>query len=201
MSKPRKIALGAVAAGLVAIASCGVYLVLRFTTFYAPSESMMPTVRAGQLFAVDRFAYRNAPPRRGDVVVFTPPVPSGNPFFKRVVAGPGDRFAIRGNRTFLNGKAVADRYAPKELQYELMLRDYDMWIDGARLNHTLAMIPPRARWTAPDAVPRGCYLVLGDNRANSMDSHAFGFFCPGQPVPARPSVHQELLGRALLPSS
>ena len=200
MSKPWKIVAGAIAAGLVVLASFGVYLVLRFHTYYAPSESMAPTIRKQQMFVVDRFAYRGEPPRRGDVVVFTPPILSPNPYFKRVVAVPGDRFAIRGGHTLINGMLVDDPYAPKEAPYELAVRDYGMWVDGARLEPALAMIPPRARWTAPDTVPAGCYVVLGDNRANSQDSHAFGFFCPGQPVPTQPNVHQELLGRALVPS-
>lgn len=200
MTKPWKIAGGAIAVVLIVLLSCGVYLIVRYKMYYAPSESMAPTIRTHQIFVVDRFAYGGAQPRRNDVVVFTPPIKSENAFFKRVVAVPGDRFAIRGGRTFVNGKHVDEPFAPEPALYELAVRDYDVWVDGARLDHAVAVIPPRAAWTAPDTVPPGCYVVLGDNRPNSEDSHVFGFFCPGQPVPDLPNVHPELLGRAILPS-
>jgi signal peptidase I len=200
VSEPWKIAVGAIAVGLIVLSSCGVYLILRFGTYHATSESMAPTIRTHQVFVVDRFAYRGEQPRRDDIVLFSPPMPLGNPLFKRVVAVPGDRFAIRGGRTFINGKAVDEPYAPYPANYDLAVRGYDMWVDGVRLDHAIAMIPPRAQWTAPDTVPQGCYVVLGDDRPNSQDSHWFGFFCPGQPVPNQPNVHQELVGRALVPS-
>ena len=200
MSKPWKFIVGAIAVVLVALLSCGVYAIVRYRTFSAPSGSMEPTIRVGQVLVVDKFAYRDAQPRRGDVVVFMPPIPSNAPFFKRVVAVPGDRFAIRGGRTFLNGKLVHEPYAPEPALYDLAVRGYDMWVDGVRLDRAIAMIPPRAQWTASDAVPRGCYIVLGDNRPNSQDSHAYGFFCPGQPVPNQPNLHPDLVGRAIVSS-
>ncbi|MDP9105584.1 MAG: signal peptidase I [Candidatus Eremiobacteraeota bacterium] len=195
MSKRWIIAGGVVAALLVAAA---VYTVLRYRTFYSPSASMAPTIVTGQIFVVDRFAYRGAAPRRGDVVVFMPPVISPSPFFKRVVAVPGDRLAIRAGRTFVDGKRVDEPYAPWPAPYDLAVRDYGMTVDGAPLDTALAFIPPRAAWTSPDTVPRGCYVVLGDNRPNSADSHVFGFLCPGQPVPNLPNVHPQLIGRAIV---
>jgi len=200
VSQRWKIAAGAIAIVVVVLLSCAVYTIARYRTYYAPSESMAPTIRTGQMFVADNFAYRNAQPRRDDVVVFTPPILSPNAFIKRVVAVPGDRFAIRGGRTFVNGRGIDEPYAPKPAPYDLTVRNYEMWVDGARLDRDVAVIPPRAQWTAPDTVPRACYVVLGDNRPNSLDSHAFGFFCPGQPVPGLPTVHPELVGRALVPS-
>jgi signal peptidase I len=151
------------------------------------------------MFTVDQFAYRDAPPRRGDVVVFMPPVESSSPFVQRVVAIPGDRFAIRGGRTFVNGKRIDEPYAPEKPLYDLAVRGYAIWVDNARLEDDLGVIPPRSKWTAADTVPPGCYVVLGDNRPNAMDSHAFGFFCPGRPVPHKPNIHPELVGRAIVP--
>jgi signal peptidase I len=194
------VAAGAITVVLVVLLSCGLYVLARYKIYYAPSESMAPTIRVRQTFAVDNFAYRGAQPRRGDVVVFTPPIPSNAPFFKRVVAVPGDRFAIHGGRTFVNGKRVDEPYAPSPAPYDVAVRAYDMWVDGVRLDRAVAVIPPRAEWTASDTVPRGCYIVLGDNRPNSEDSHVYGFFCPGQPVPNQPNLHPDLVGRALVPS-
>lgn len=178
--------------------AAAVYTVLRYRTFYAPSGSMAPTIVTGQIFVADRFAYRGAAPRRGDVVIFMPPVISPNPFFKRVVAVPGDRLAIHAGRTFVNGKRVDEPYAPQPAPYDLAIRNYGITVDGEPLDTAIAVIPPRAEWTSPDTVPRGCYVVLGDNRSNSADSHLFGFLCPGQPVPSLPKVHPELVGRAIV---
>ena len=186
---------GVVAAVLVAAA---VYAVLRYRTFYSPSASMAPTIVTGQILAVDRFAYRGAAPHRGDVVVFAPPVISTAAYIKRVVAVPGDRLVIRAGRTFVNGRRVDEPYAPWPAPYDLAVRNYTMTVDGAPLEPAMAVIPRRADWTSPDTVPRGCYVVLGDNRPNSLDSHAFGFLCPGQPVPHLPNVHPELIGRAIV---
>ncbi len=189
---------GAVAAVLVVVVAAVVYTLLRYRTFYSPSGSMAPTIVMGQIFVVDRFAYRGAAPHRGDVVVFVPPVISPAPYFKRVVAVPGDRIVIRAGRTFVNGQRADEPYAPWPAPYDLTVRNYTMTVDGIPLDPAMAVIPPRAEWTSPDTVPRGCYVVLGDNRPNSLDSHAFGFLCPGQPVRSFPNVHPQLIGRAIV---
>lgn len=199
MSTPWKVAVVAIAGVLIVLLAGGGYAVVRYRAYYLPAGSMEPTIKIGQTVVGDRFAYRNGPPSRGDVVIFMPPIQAKNPYFKRVVAVPGDRFAIHGGRAFVNGKRVDEPYAPWRAPYELAVREYDMWVDGERLDRGFATIPPRAQWTAPDTVPRGCYIVLGDNRPNSEDSHAFGFFCPGQRVPNAPAIHPELIGRAILP--
>ena len=93
-----------------------------------PSESMVPTLQIGQRVLVNRIGARFSDPDVGDVVVFHPPTgaeeddmcgeqpPMGQVclkatphkadvnFIKRVVAGPGDRLAIRNGHVILNGK-------------------------------------------------------------------------------------------------
>jgi hypothetical protein len=44
-----------------------------------------------------------------------------------------------------------------------------------RLDPTSANIPPKSMWTSPDTIPSHCYIVLGDNRNDSEDSHIWGF--------------------------
>ena len=99
-----------------------VVLVLRsflFEPFRIPSDSMMPTLFAGDFILVNKFAYglrlpvtntrivANGDPQRGDVVVFRyPPDPAVN-YIKRLVGLPGDRVRIVGDHLFINGEAVS----------------------------------------------------------------------------------------------
>lgn len=71
--------------------------------------SMEPALYNGQEILINRFAYKLANPRAGDVVVF---LPNGNQnthyYVKRVVAGPGETVQIREGILYVNGKAVED---------------------------------------------------------------------------------------------
>ncbi|HTD36953.1 MAG TPA: signal peptidase I [Candidatus Limnocylindrales bacterium] len=198
MRRPWVIAGAIVVLFFVACASAAVYAALRYKSYFMPSETMAPTIRAREAFFVDRFAYRSAAPQRGDVVVFVPPIVSPNPFVKRILAVPGDRFAIHGGRAVLNGTAVREPYVKERTGYELAIRGYRVVVDGSPLDPATAMIPPRSDWTAQDTVPNGCYVMLGDNRNNSEDSHVWGFACPGRTAPASKQP-VEFIGRALLP--
>jgi Signal peptidase, peptidase S26 len=59
------------------------------------------------------------------------------------------------------------------------VRDYGVYVSyGAgwqRLDSGSANIPPQSMWTAPDRIPPHCYIMLGDNRNDSEDSHIWGF--------------------------
>src|SRR6185312_8834389 len=73
-----------------------------FEPFRIPSDSMMPTLRDGDFILVDKFAYglrlpisntrflNTGEPRRGDTVVFHPPVDPSQVWIKRMVGLPGD---------------------------------------------------------------------------------------------------------------
>jgi signal peptidase I len=192
--------IGCGAAVLFAVVLCvlGVFYVrARFALYVARSGGMAPTIRTGDRFIADRYAYRNASPRRGDIVVFAPPIRSDAPYYKRIVAVPGDRYAIHDGHAVLNGKRVDEPYAPGKADYELAIGRYGISVDGAPLDARNAVIPPHAEWSAPDTVPRGCYVLLGDNRNNSLDSHVWGFLCPGRPVPDDPQIRPAVAGRAI----
>ncbi len=176
------------------------YIWKHFWWLTVPSIAMEPTIAAGQWVIVDRSAYDVHPPQRGDVIVFTAPIPSiTGSFIKRIVAAPGDRLAFHGGSAVGNGKLLAEPYVRERINYELAIRDHGVWVDGVRLDPEIATIPPASEWHASDAVPPGCYLVFGDNRNNSLDSHVFGFLCPGRPAPFDRTLRPAISGRLILP--
>jgi signal peptidase I len=95
----------------------------------------------------DRHLFRA--PRRGDVVVFRFHLQPDRDFIKRVIGVPGDTVEVRDGTVFING-------APLEEDY---VQD-----------------PPNYTY-GPRTVPAGHYFVLGDNRRNSSDSHAWATQC------------------------
>jgi len=133
---------------------------------YIPSESMVPTLAVNDRLIVEKISYHFHTPERGDIVVFWPTdrLRRENPslkdaFIKRVIGLPGDKVEVR------NGTVYIDDQPLKE-------------------NYTAA--PPEYQW-GPETVPVDSYLVLGDNRNNSYDSHYWGF------VP-----REKIIGRAIV---
>lgn len=120
---------------------------------YIPSGSMEPTLEINDRLVIEKISYHFNPPVRGDIVVFWPPenlFPQGkrrDAFIKRVIGLPGDTVEITGGTVFVNGDGLDEDYIKAEPDY--------VW--------------------GPETVPSDQYLVLGDNRNSSYDSHAWGF--------------------------
>ncbi|HET6895629.1 MAG TPA: signal peptidase I [Candidatus Baltobacteraceae bacterium] len=191
-----------IVAGLVALFL--ITFVVR--TFYIPSESMLPTLQQRDVLLVNEFAYRFRTPRRGDIVVFKPPVASPDNFIKRVIAVPGDTLRIYGGKVYVNGKPLEEPYIAQPPQYNLIVKNYDVYVDDGYgyepLSRTNANIPPRSLWQASDRIPKGFYFVMGDNRNDSDDSHVWGFAqmhgrFAGGPL-AKTATTAQFTGRAFL---
>ena len=137
--------------------------------------SMRPTLQDGEFVLINRLAYKLGTYQRGDIIVFRPPMypPQGifrqflglpnvsdnyEDYIKRVIGLPGDQVRIARGVVYINGVQLQEPYIAAPPDYS-------------------------GEWTVPD----GKLFVLGDNRNNSSDSHAWGFL----PV-------QNILGKALL---
>lgn len=98
-----------------------VVLVLRafvFEPFRIPSDSMMPTLLAGDFIIVNKYNYglrlpvlntkflSIGEPQRGDVVVFRYPLDPGINYIKRLVGLPGDRVVVKDDRIYVNDKPI-----------------------------------------------------------------------------------------------
>jgi signal peptidase I len=109
--------------------------------------SMAPHIASGEIVLINTMAYRLRAPARGDIIAFHHEGPTPETFIKRVIGLPGDRIEIRHGTVYLNGAALGEPY----VQF------------------------PDTRSFAQVTVPQGSLYVLGDNRADSEDSRAFGF--------------------------
>jgi signal peptidase I len=171
-----------IVAGLVALFL--ITFVVR--TFFIPSGSMEPTLQVHDVLLVNEFEYRFTKPHEGDIVVFPPPIISSNDFIKRTIGLPGDQIRVHAGTVYRNGVAMVEPYIADKPGYELEIKNYGIYVDGTPLDPALSNVPPRARWSAPDRIPDGCYMMFGDNRNNSQDSHAWGFAQPGGVFEAGP---------------
>lgn len=113
-------------------------------------HSMAPTLEHGQRFLINRMAYRFRDPRPGDIVEIRTPG-QDEVSVKRIIATPGDVVQIKDGHVYVNGKVRVERYLPAGVR-----------TDGKGLGQNAFKVSDNA------------YFVLGDNRAVSVDSRAFG---------------------------
>ncbi|NET30605.1 MAG: signal peptidase I [Cyanothece sp. SIO1E1] len=133
---------------------------------YIPSGSMEPTLQINDRLIVEKISYYFNPPERGDIVVFWPTdeLKRHSPqlkdaFIKRVIGLPGETVEVRDGLVYVNDEPLEEDYIAAEPQYQ---------------------------W-GPEVISPDSYLVLGDNRNNSYDSHYWGF------VP-----RENIIGRAVV---
>ena len=184
------------------VAGLAAWILITFVarTYYIPSASMVPTLEVHDVLLVDKFEYRFHKPNEGDIVVFPPPIPTPDDFIKRIIGRPGDTMRIEGGIVYINGKALAEPYIAQRPDYELVIKNYGVYVDGQPLDPSVANIPPKSAWTAPDRIPPNCYFMMGDNRNDSEDSHIWGFAQAGGTFATGPRAGKPagFTGRAFL---
>ena len=160
-----------IVAGLVAL---GIVTFLG-RPYFIPSASMEPTLQIHDVLIVDKLEYRFRTPKDGEIVVFPPPLPSSDDFIKRIIGMPGDSIRVHHGVVYRNGRALVEPYILQPPDYELEIKNYQVVVDGTPQDPNVSNAPPRSVWTAPDRIPPHCYLMMGDNRNDSEDSHVWGF--------------------------
>lgn len=127
--------------------------------------------------------------RSGDMSCSDPhaPVPAQN-WIKRVIGLPGDSIEVHGAELWVNGQRVnAEEIGPyvgnpqRSVDQIMLNMGATVWTEHlGKVNHMIARMPayttpnsiPNDR--VPSKVPPGCYLVMGDNRYDSLDSRWWG---------------------------
>jgi signal peptidase I len=157
-----------------------------------PTGSMNPTILEGDRVLVDKHSFglrvpftlihltSGEDPLRGDIVVFDSPK-DGTSLVKRVIGVPGDTVELDGEQLLVNGRpatyAEGDATAVHGLLSETIAQNPMVLRErGLGPEHDILLLPARVGLAplGPTTVPRGMYVMLGDNRDNSADSRYFG---------------------------
>lgn len=115
--------------------------------------SMNPTLNEGDIIITNKFIYRFKSIERNDVVVISQ---DEKYMIKRIVGLPGETVEYQNNDVLINGKAYKETFTNSETE-DFTIQDLGY-----------------------DVIPEDMYLVLGDNREDSLDSRTFGLISKNQ---------------------
>lgn len=110
-------------------------------------SSMLETFQDNDYLFVEKVSYIFSNPKRGDVVVFNPPLEdrTSDRFIKRIIGVPGDTVRVSEGITYVNNIPQAENFVTHKSSQEA--------------NVTLG---------------KDQYFVMGDNRSGSYDSRSWG---------------------------
>ena len=112
--------------------------------------SMNPTLEEGNVIIVNKLLYRFSDINRNDIVVLSQ---DEKYMIKRVVGLPGEVVEYKDNYVIVNGETYKETFIDLD---KVHTNDFSIKDLGY------------------DVIPEDMYLVLGDNRENSLDSRSYG---------------------------
>lgn len=133
-----------------------VVVVILFLMIYIVSvtqvvgNSMYSTLKDGDVLILNKFKYRFFDIKRGDIISLEND--DTKYLIKRVIGLPGDSISIKDNTLYINGEVYIENYLEEGLVYD----DFELTSLGYQV------------------IPDDMYFVLGDNRADSVDSREIG---------------------------
>ena len=195
-----------------------------FEPFNIPSGSMKSNLLIGDYLFVSKYSYGYSrysfpfglplfsgrifedKPKRGDVVVFRPPLNPRVDYIKRVIGLPGDKVQVKEGLVYINGKVLPRNFIDdfsdtEENQVKTIPRLAEILPEG-KVIMILKENPPSPVTTDEDKiknyihanntpeyiVPEGEYFVMGDNRDNSRDSRFEVGFVPAENLVGRAEI-------------
>lgn len=132
--------------------------------FIVSGASMDPTFEENQYLIVDELSYRLGEPSRGDVVIFKYPRNPDQYFIKRIIGLPGETVTV-GEHGIVSIKNTSGTVITLNEPYIVFKKD-----------------DSKSQTLGADE-----YFMMGDNRAGSFDSRAWG-----------PVKRDLIIGRALV---
>lgn len=124
----------------VAVALAIIIKLFLFDFVVVQGSSMYPTLHNNDRLIINKIEYETGDPKYGQIVILRHT--KGVDFVKRVIGKGGDTISVKDNTVYRNGKALDEPYVNSV--------PYDDFPEVT--------------------VPKGKYFVMGDNRANSLDS-------------------------------
>lgn len=112
-----------------------------------PTGSMLDTIQLEDRLIGNRLAYKNADPKREDIVIFHAPDDEEKLYIKRVIGLPGEKVVIEDGKIYIDD-------SEEPLQEDYLKKEPWVVADGPY----------------EFEVPDDCYLMLGDNRNDSTDA-------------------------------
>lgn len=164
-----------------------------FEPFKIPSSSMVPTLLIGDYLFVNKFTYglripftdifvtEGDNPVRGDIMVFEREheVMGNTNFIKRIIAVPGDKIAYLNKKLYINDEPMSleplqeftyTDSSKKDVTVDLYQENLDGVYHYALLNKERV-----GQDLSPFIVPDDKYVVMGDNRDNSIDARFWNY--------------------------
>lgn len=143
----------------IAIGVAVAWIVTAFllTGYTVSGSSMAPTFEDGDKLVVNKLSTRMNTIDRGDVIIFH--ATKKDDYIKRLIGKPGDTVESKKDKLYINGKLVKEPYLTlnKKNKIEKYLTEN---FDVSDTKHS----------GGKEKIPKGKYLVLGDNRFVSNDS-------------------------------
>jgi signal peptidase I len=155
-----------------------------WTMVWVRGDVMLPTLLDGDLLLVDRAAYRDSEPQKGDVVVIRDTESAMGLAIGRIVALPGDRIEMEDSVPVVNGTAVRRALMAPGAEGDEALASLDVQMRSDELTYaeilggvsylTAERARGRGALVEPLRLAESEYFVLHDNRSHFADSRAYG---------------------------
>lgn len=127
---------------LVVVLVIAIYV---FTFQQIVGPSMTPTLNDGEIAILNKIVYKVGKIKRNDIVALK--LDDGKFMVKRIIGLPGETIEYKNNILIINGDRFRETYLNNVETADFKLSDLGY-----------------------DVIPDNMYLVLGDNRSDSMDS-------------------------------